>query len=306
MKTKKYTPEYSISEFRGLYVDRHTKPGEEYLLCELLETRSSDFEWKVGPHTHPGLFQVFFIYSGGVEFHESNNIRKLSVPCAILIPPTVLHGFNFKEDTKGRILTIAEGFLFHICQKADYMTTMFNSIIIVEDFDKHYSEQKVKECIERLAEELMIAKTGKEMMTQAILQELFIIFFKILESTSYFGTEAEPVNLGYYQKFQRIMRDVDAQFTVKKISSELGITSVHLNRICKKNTGKSAGTLIDERLLEESKKLLTYTSYSIAEVAYFLKFDYPNYFARFFKKHTALTPSQYRKQLEITIDNLKE
>ncbi len=72
---------------------------------------------------------------------------------------------------------------------------------------------------------------------------------------------------------------------------ELGITPVHLNRICNLATGKSAGQLMDEHLLDEAKKYLKYTSYSVSQVAYLLKFEYPNYFARFFKKHTSISPS---------------
>ena len=53
---------------------------------------------------------------------------------------------------------------------------------------------------------------------------------------------------------------------------------------------------MQEHLLDEARKYLTYTSYSVSEIAYLLKFEYPNYFARFFKKHTGLSPTEFRER----------
>lgn len=61
---------------------------------------------------------------------------------------------------------------------------------------------------------------------------------------------------------------------------------MHLNRICQAVVGKPALQLVQEQQVQEAQKYLRYTSYSVSEIAYLLKFEYPNYFARLFKKHT--------------------
>jgi AraC family transcriptional regulator, transcriptional activator of pobA len=70
---------------------------------------------------------------------------------------------------------------------------------------------------------------------------------------------------------------------------------VHLNRICQNVVGKSALQVVQEYLIEESKKYLEYTSHSVSEIAYLLKFEYPNYFAKLFKKQTGISPTEYRE-----------
>lgn len=68
----------------------------------------------------------------------------------------------------------------------------------------------------------------------------------------------------------------------------------HLNRVVHASTGKSTTVLLAERLVREAKHLLQYTSWSIAEIAYGLGFEYPSYFNNFFKKYTGLTPTALR------------
>ncbi|SEB06767.1 helix-turn-helix domain-containing protein [Pedobacter hartonius] len=72
----------------------------------------------------------------------------------------------------------------------------------------------------------------------------------------------------------------------------------HLNMEVQKATGKSTTTHINERLFAEAKSLLSYTDYTVAEIAFGLGYEYQSYFNRFFRKHASITPSEYRKNFE--------
>jgi AraC-like DNA-binding protein len=72
----------------------------------------------------------------------------------------------------------------------------------------------------------------------------------------------------------------------------------HLNSAVQKLTGKSTSQHISEQLMAEARSLLTYTNYSVAEIAFALGFEYQSYFNRFFKKHTGQTPSDFRRHSE--------
>lgn len=83
--------------------------------------------------------------------------------------------------------------------------------------------------------------------------------------------------------------------TAKEFASSLAIHPNHLNALLKKHTGENVSTHIKNRLLEESKVLLLHTNWSLQDVATTIGFaDQPN-FNQFFKKHTGITPSSFRK-----------
>nr|WP_121272073.1 helix-turn-helix domain-containing protein [Pedobacter schmidteae] len=59
-------------------------------------------------------------------------------------------------------------------------------------------------------------------------------------------------------------------------------------------TGKSPLDHIQDHVVQLAKNKLKNTTLSISEISYSLGFDYPNYFARFFRKKTGLSPKVFR------------
>lgn len=84
--------------------------------------------------------------------------------------------------------------------------------------------------------------------------------------------------------------------TAQDYATRLAIHVNSLNRAVRETTGKSTTSIIAERIAAEAKSLLQYTDWSVAEVAYALGFEYPNYFNNFFKKVTGNTPKFYRNR----------
>jgi AraC family transcriptional activator of pobA len=76
----------------------------------------------------------------------------------------------------------------------------------------------------------------------------------------------------------------------------LRVTPVRLNRLCLKLAGKSAFDIVQDRLMLEACRKLTYAPSSVASIAYELGFQDPAYFSRAFKRHTGLTPKTYRER----------
>lgn len=100
--------------------------------------------------------------------------------------------------------------------------------------------------------------------------------------------------------FQQYLNDYYSQPvnqlpSVKYFADKLGLTSNYLGDIVKYFTNKSAIENIHEFVIKKAKELLELnTEMNSTEVAYELGFEYPNYFAKFFKKQVNLTPMEYR------------
>jgi len=54
--------------------------------------------------------------------------------------------------------------------------------------------------------------------------------------------------------------------------------------------------MVQEHLIQQAQKYLIHTTYTVSEISYLLKFEYPNYFAKLFRKHTGVAPKTYREQ----------
>ena len=82
---------------------------------------------------------------------------------------------------------------------------------------------------------------------------------------------------------------------VRDYADMLFVTANYLNKAVKQITGKTALEQLHKMLIMEAKVLLKQGEMNISEVANYLNFEEPSYFARFFKKHTGYTPLDYRK-----------
>jgi len=82
--------------------------------------------------------------------------------------------------------------------------------------------------------------------------------------------------------------------TAQDYANQLAIHVNYLNRAVKEITGKSTTSIIAERITAEATTLLRYTDWSVADIAFALGFEYPNYFSNFFKKATGHIPKFYR------------
>lgn len=84
--------------------------------------------------------------------------------------------------------------------------------------------------------------------------------------------------------------------TVEAYAQLLNITPDYLNQSVKAVTGKTAHRLIQERVLLEAKKLLSYSDLNVAEIADYLGYAEPTHFGRFFKRSFGISPLAWRQQ----------
>ncbi|WP_440135663.1 helix-turn-helix domain-containing protein [Chitinophaga sancti] len=282
-----------ITHFYGLYGEPGPRPDGEYLFSELLETRSEHFDWKIKPHIHTNLYQVFLIETKRTSFLGNNEPTWLTGPTILLIPPLAIHGFNYHATTKGRILTISDKLVNSIFPSGN---AMLEGLQILTNYAPPYSFKYVVKLVEDLHEELFSTRYEKQQMLTAMLQQIFLVLYRIWRQHTAVVPGADSVSLSYFRKLQKRIAEAGSKYSIEQYARELGITPVHLNRVCNSVAGKPAHQLLQDHLVDEAKKHLRYTSCTVSEIAYLLNFEYPNYFARFFKKATGLSPSEFRKQ----------
>ncbi len=95
--------------------------------------------------------------------------------------------------------------------------------------------------------------------------------------------------------FQLMERHYKGNRTAGFYAEQIGLTAKRINEILRQRTGFTISQLLYQLLLIEAKREIYHNRLSIKEIAYNLGFSDKSYFARFFKKHTGLTPEQFRE-----------
>ncbi len=77
-------------------------------------------------------------------------------------------------------------------------------------------------------------------------------------------------------------------------AQKLNITSRYLSSVVQAVSGETTKDIIDRHVIVEMKILLKNTNLTIQEISNRMKFADQSFFGRYFKKHTGMSPLQYR------------
>ena len=83
---------------------------------------------------------------------------------------------------------------------------------------------------------------------------------------------------------------------VAEYAQQLGITPNHLNKVVKGATGKSPSAWIEEAIIQQARLLLRGTDLPLGDIAAKVGIMDQSYFARKFRQHEGMTPSEYRQK----------
>ncbi|KAB7727628.1 helix-turn-helix domain-containing protein [Rudanella paleaurantiibacter] len=287
----------ALKNFEGLYGDKQHPFTDGFIHHELLEVRSRRYDWAIDTHLHTDLLQVFFFTSGnGVLLTEQNRVP-LNPPCVLIIPTNTLHGFLFEAGMVGEVFTITEGALDAFFKTAPHVLLEVNRLNHLTFRESEPDFVQLVALRDRICAELAGDQLEKERALGFWVQLLWVQLYRLSLASSVFIQKADNRTLGYFQGFQKLIRQSGYQTqSVQEYARELSITTVHLNRVCQSVVGKSALQVVHDYLIGEAKKYLLGTSYSLSEISYLLNFKDPAYFSRLFKKQTGLTPGAFRRQ----------
>ena len=151
---------------------------------------------------------------------------------------------------------------------------------------------------------LLLADITREFETHQILRleilsglfKVFLIYMKRLATT----VRQEEGSSHRTRLFNNFYAKLDKQFkTMKQVSeyaSELSVTPSYLTDVVKKVTGRSASYHIQQRMVQEAKRLAMYSDANMKMVAYTLGFDDLSHFSKFFKNAAGLNFSEFKKK----------
>lgn len=91
-----------------------------------------------------------------------------------------------------------------------------------------------------------------------------------------------------------IYEHLHTKIQVEDIAAALGLNPSYLSRLFHKEMGMTLNEYITGKRIEAAKNMLKYSEYPAADIGNYLAFSSHSHFISSFKKHTSMTPKQYR------------
>ncbi|SHI92833.1 AraC family transcriptional regulator [Pseudozobellia thermophila] len=242
------------------------------------------------------FFALLFITEGWGRHLIDLKTFTLKKGCVLKIAKGQVHAFQGPLDYDGYLVIFTEDFVLKYFSKSsiDSISHLYNY---------HISEPLVAKCpfnetfIKESEQELATGTSDTQKNIVAKLLELYLLRLERL-SQSYVSV---PTNKKHYPLFFLFKTLVEKNYkemrNVKDYAETMSITPKHLNHIVQTFTLNTAKSFIDQYVVLELKRTMLSTDLSIKEIAYTHGFDEVTNFTKFFKKHTNLTPKQYKMGL---------
>ena len=209
---------------------------------------------------------------------------------------TVPHQVHLKEEPRpmhGMVLAFTQEFLNEYSQLAG-LPVLGNR---AGGHELQLSPEDVS-MLEHIMQQLLKEYEGDDNwrapMMGVLLHQLLIHVSRLyLEQFREEGQEATMLK----RFLQLVGEHYEEQHEVSAYASLLHVSPGHLNDVIKQQSGKTCIEHIQGQLLVEAKRRLMHTDLPVNRIGDELGFEDAAYFNRFFKRHTALTPLEYRRQI---------
>ncbi len=276
---------------------RH-KYGKE-LLIDVIDVDKMKADIKKTPVYITTFFSIILFTEGEEEVAVNDHsvmIRPRTVVCS---RPGEMWKWPSDTQLKG----------LHLLFEEEFLLQFFNDTLFLSKFPYLQADRKspfllpsnmlfkrIERLYKAMREEINEPTIEKDQhMLRALLYETLMLFNRVPTLTASAKSMDDLHVMRYITQFQQLVeQNYMTQHDVEYYAYKLSITSNYLNKIIKQSLGMTTKQFILTRIMTEAKRMIEYTSLSVAEIAGQLHFDTSTYFVRLFHRVEGVTPNQYR------------
>ncbi|MGB0888500.1 MAG: helix-turn-helix domain-containing protein, partial [Vicingaceae bacterium] len=264
-------------------------------LIRKIDTAYQDYDESF-PHQHKFYQFLFFDKAVGKHLIDDDEYEVANSSLHFISPHHV-HYLELEEGSSGYVCMFKEELFF--VNNED--KTFLNEIDLFSNWNVNHVLNLDGKAFSELNNflELTLAEFEEQKVRK---NEILLMLLKVFlikasrYSLSVLGNQNQEKN----EVIQKFLALIDLSWnknlSISNYANELNITATYLNRLVQNTYNKTATDLLNERIILEAKRVLSFSSKPVKEVSLELGFDDPSYFSRFFKKHTKISPLQFRKK----------
>lgn len=277
---------YSVFESEGIEIIE---------LNELYHRRSKMNHDPNKPHRVHFYLMVYIEEGEGTHFIDFNHYP-FGKGSFIFVKINQIQAFSLNNKIQGKMVVFTEAYIEQI-QTNMNVSAFSPSHLNVSNYPVFTpSSVLTKSCISLLFE--IRKEINNDDKNNFIIMLLFSSLFIMLERErpNIYTSKLSKPQVNQFNHFTKLL---DENFTKERdasyYSEQANITYKTLNNLCKLATNQTVKQLINAHTIIEAKRRLILEDKPVQEIACDLGFEEVTNFSKYFKKHTLLTPLQFKK-----------
>jgi AraC-like DNA-binding protein len=216
----------------------------------------------------------------------------------VLLPERVVHLIERTEDYAHFYLTFEQEIIEELCNRIDPTFFRFlkeNPIYLLNE-EQEEKMRLLMDYIDNIYNER--ENIFREQIARNCIQSFLLnLYDKTHRAPGFNGSVGLTRPEEIFHRFIKLVRQhCHEQREVNFYAGELYITARYLSTIAHDISHQTAKQLIDRHVIIEIKILLKTTTLTLQEISHRMNFPDQSFFGRYFKKHTGMSPLQYRNK----------
>ena len=274
-----------------LYGEQPREVADRFLHLESLDDRTRPANWNIRPHAHANLSHVFCVGAGGGRMFADADTIAFKAPCLMIVPSSVVHGFSYEAETLGQVVTLSDTYLQDLVRREPELGAIFLAPRVLAHGPGQFGD-----VLGQLARELAWTAPGHAAAVEALLVTLLVGALRLTHEAATAQTPRRGAAAALVARFrEQVEAGYRSETRVEAYAETLGVSAKRLRLACLQAADVTPLRIVQDRLVLEAKRLMLYSNMTVAEAAYYLGFEDPAYFTRFFTKHCGASPRRFRK-----------
>ncbi|MGF2687510.1 helix-turn-helix domain-containing protein [Marinobacter sp. DUT-3] len=281
----------AVPVFR-LYGETEIWPTPDLMHIESVAERSRLHDWHILPHQHADLAQVLYLREGRAEIEIEGRLSVLERPAVQVIPMFCVHGFRFAENVQGYVLSVALPLLEQVEKRLECQVLRSPDCYVLDETEAMYLDSR----FDQLGQEYAGRRIGRDLVLSSLVDQILVWGCRRHHDQVRTGQEMDRGRRHMDVFLHLVETNFNEQWPVDAYAERMGVSTPHLNAVCRRLCHHSALQVIHQRVLLEAKRGLIYTTMSVSQISDRLGFSEPAYFSRFFKRLTGTSPREFRNK----------
>lgn len=271
---------------------------QEFEIVDLVELYK-DFEDALTTTHRTGFYHIIWFQKGNPTHLVDFKPIKIQPNTLLFLNKDTVQRFDNKTKFQGKAILFTDSFFCKTETDTKFLKNniLFNDLFSVSQIQIDQQTNLFAGLLQQMKDELQNEKDNVQADILKNMLHNLLLHAERRKREENFVELKKDANLDYVMLFKNLIEQhYKSQKQVSYYAKEMFISEKRLNQATSKLFGKTSKEIINDRVMLEAKRILAHTNESVKEICYSLGFEEPTNFIKYFKKHSAITPTEFREK----------